>query len=149
MGVLDFLLSCCGLIDKRLTVKFDLVHCDVGAQRRHHNGLSRVLSLLQYEGESVIIWNEEPAETEIRFIRLKDEVRMEVWCFVDHRREFDRGDRVLTAAGSYQQICLPFWRALRSLQGRFSPEQLDARWHRSFPGREIEFLTRAIKEEKF
>jgi hypothetical protein len=43
MGVVDFLLSCCGLIDKRLTVKLDFVHCDVGAQRRHHNGQSRVL----------------------------------------------------------------------------------------------------------
>jgi hypothetical protein len=46
MGTLDFLLSCRDLIDKRLTVKLDFVHCDVGAARRHHNGQSRVKGCL-------------------------------------------------------------------------------------------------------
>jgi hypothetical protein len=41
---------------------------------------------------------------------------------------------------------IPFWRALRNLQGRFSIEDLNRRWHRDFPWREIERLTLLLKE---
>jgi hypothetical protein len=37
----------------------------------------------------------------------------------------------------------------RHLQGRFSNDGLEARWHRPFPGNEIDLLTRAIMEKSF
>src|SRR5215813_10657582 len=87
------------------------------------NLTNALYSLLHYEGEATAIWHEEPAETELRFSRLKDLVGLEVWSFFDHRRDDGKGERVLAVSGSYEKICLPFWRALRSLQGRFSNEE--------------------------
>jgi len=62
-----------------------------------------------------------------------------------HRRIARSGEKELEITGSYEEICVPFWRALRSLQGRFSAEELDARWHRPFPWKDIDQLTSAIK----
>ena len=83
----------------------------------------------------------------MRFSISGEEVKLEVYIFSDHRRDYGRGERELEITGSYEEICVPFWRALRSLQGRFSAEELDARWHRPFPWKEIEILTAAIKEK--
>ena len=105
-------------------------------------------NLLQYDCEARIIWHEEPAETELRFIRTKKVVRLKVWFFQDHRRDDGRGEKEFEASGSYEEICLPFWRALRSLQGRFSANELTARWLRPFPWKEIDDLTKAIKDRK-
>jgi hypothetical protein len=102
--------------------------------------------LLHYDGEATVVWHEEPAETELRFFRTKELVRLEVWIFFDHRREPGKGEKEFEVSGSYSEICLPFWRALRSLQGRFSADELGARWHRPFPWKEIDLLTKAIKD---
>jgi hypothetical protein len=104
-------------------------------------------NLLCYLVGGVVTWHEEPAETEIRFSISGEEVELEVYFFSDRRRDYGRGERELVITGSYEEICLPFWRALRSLQGRFSAEELDSRWHRPFPWKEIDLLTAAIKEK--
>jgi hypothetical protein len=104
-------------------------------------------NLLCYRGGGVVTWHEEPAETELRFSISRELVELEVYFFSDHRRDFGRGKRELAITGSYEEICMPFWRALRSLQGRFSAEELDARWHRPFPWKEIDILTTAIREK--
>ena len=98
-----------------------------------------------YRVGSVVAWHQEPVETELRFSISGDEVELDVYFFSDHRRDYGRGERVLAITGSYEEICTPFWRALRSLQGRFSVEELDARWHRPFPWKEIDLLTTTIK----
>jgi serine phosphatase RsbU (regulator of sigma subunit) len=98
-------------------------------------------NLLCYRVGGVVTWHEEPAETEMRFSISGEDVELEVCFFSDHRRDYGRGERELAITGSYEEICTPFWRALRSLQGRFSAEELDARWHRPFPWKEIDLLT--------
>ena len=113
-------------------------------------GLTNALyDLLHYEGEATVVWHEEPAETELRFFRTKDLVRLEVWFFFDDRRDYGRAKKEFEVSGLYEEICLPFWRALRSLQGRFSNEELGTRWHRAFPWKEIDLLTKAIKGKSF
>jgi hypothetical protein len=104
-------------------------------------------ALLYYPIEATIVWHEEPAETELRFSVSGGIVRLEVYTFPDYRRIAGSGERDLEISGSYEEICVPFWRALRSLRGRFSAEELDARWHRPFPWKDIDQLTTAIKEK--
>jgi hypothetical protein len=73
---------------------------------------------------------------------------LQVYVFTDRRRRITRSRRKqLEIAGSYEKICVPFWRALRNLQGRFSAAELDARWHRQFPWKYIDRLTRAIRKK--
>ena len=102
--------------------------------------------LLYYPIEATVVWHEEPAETELRFSPSGELIRLEVYMFPDrHRRIARNGEKELEITGSYEEICVPFWRALRSLQGRFSAEELDARWHRPFAWKDIDQLTSAIK----
>ena len=88
-----------------------------------------------------------PKLTELRFSGSGGMVRMEIYFFHDYRRLAGSGEKELEITGSYEEICVPFWRALRSLQGRFSAEELDARWCRPFPWKEIDLLTTAIREK--
>jgi hypothetical protein len=74
--------------------------------------------------------------------------RLNATHIFDYRREPGRGEKEFEVSGSYGEICLPFWRALRSLQGRFSADELAARWHRPFPWKEIDLLTKAIKDKQ-
>ena len=104
-------------------------------------------NLLCYRIGGVVTWHEEPSETELRFSISGEQVKLEVYFFWDHRRDSGRGARELAITGSYGEICRPFWRALRSLQGRFSADELNARWHRPFPWKEIDVLTTIVKEK--
>ena len=109
---------------------------------------SALHNLLQWECEATARWQYNPTTYDMRFQRSGGYVSLEIFEYPDHRRIEGRGKRIFSARGTYASICTPFWRALRDLQGRFSPEELDARWHRPFPSREIELLTLAIRGRK-
>jgi hypothetical protein len=101
--------------------------------------------LFLHEGEAKVVWNEGPGEDEMRFSREGDFVRLEVCGHPGRSREEGRGERLFEASGSYGEVCVPFWRALRSLQGRFTGEELSARWHRPFPSEEVDGLTALLR----
>jgi hypothetical protein len=101
--------------------------------------------LLQYEGRLTITWHEEPGEFEMRFSRREKVIRLEIVEYPNHRRDLVTGGTALDISGIYEEICIPFWRALRDLQGRFTTEELDGRWLRPFPSQEISLLTDAIR----
>jgi hypothetical protein len=108
--------------------------------------VNALYNLFLYEGDWRVVWNEEPVERELRFYRVGNLVSLELLEFPDHRRELERAASRLKVNGSYQEVAIPFWRALRNLQGRFSPEELDGRLHRKFPSKEIEGLTSILRQ---
>jgi hypothetical protein len=97
--------------------------------------------------QQIVTWDEEPVQCDMEFTYNQDGVRMTIREYPDHRRSCDTGKETFVVTGSYEQICLPFWRALRSLQGRFPPEELDQRCG-GFPSHELDKLTEAIKNSK-
>ena len=103
-------------------------------------------NLFLYSGEAKVIYHAGSTEYELRFAKEGGVVRFETYEYPDRLRDAGRGERFFEAAGSYGDICIPFWRALRNLQGRFSEEELYARWHRSFPWKEIDGLTALLRE---
>jgi hypothetical protein len=62
-------------------------------------------NLLCYRVGGIVAWHEEPAETEMRFSISGEEVKLEVYIFSDHRRDYGRGERELEITGSYEEIC--------------------------------------------
>jgi len=102
-------------------------------------------NLFLYDGEAKVVLHYGSNEYELRFLREGDVVRLDVYEYPDRLRGVGRGERFFEASGSYEDICLPFWRALRNLQGRFSEEELNARWHRPFPSKEINGLTALLR----
>ena len=89
-----------------------------------------------------------PAEFDLRFERDGDVVHFAIVEYPDHGRQKGAGQVAFSASGTFQQICIPFWRALRELEGRFSEEELARRWHREFPHDRLRRLTGRIKSEK-
>jgi hypothetical protein len=109
--------------------------------------LTNVLYGLPFEqGEKTVTWLGEPEEYDMRFVRSGETMDLEVREFPNHLRGFSQGILLFSFTGNYNQVCIPFWRALRSLQGRFSEQELEERWKRPFPHRELNNLTAAIKK---
>ena len=106
--------------------------------------VNALYSVFLYEGEWRVVWNEEPMESEFLFRRNGSVVYLELLRFPDHRRVL-QAISSFKLQGSYEEVALPFWRALRNLQGRFSCAELNIRWHRDFPWKEIEELTSMLK----
>jgi hypothetical protein len=97
--------------------------------------------LLEDRGEFTVTWLEEPEETCWRFEKRLDDILLEVW-------QSDSPQPILTAHGSYQDICLPFWRALQSVKSRSGPQELERKIQSEFPFEQFERLTAKIRALK-
>ncbi len=102
-------------------------------------------NLFLYDGEAKVVWNSGATDYELRFSREDEVVRLEACAYPTRVREVGTGERLFEASGSYEDVCVPFWRALRNLQGRFPVEELNARWHRPFPSKEVAGLTSLLR----
>lgn len=58
-----------------------------------------------------------------------------------------RGRNVLVVQGTPTEVVLPFWRALKSLQGRISPEEYARAMRREFPTLALQRLSRLLSKE--
>jgi len=95
--------------------------------------------------QETVVWMSEPAEAEMRFVRRGDLITLDILWFSDSRRsEFGQPNPEMSISGSYDEVALPFWRALRSLQSRFPAAQFEAHWQAPFPTREMALLTAAL-----
>jgi hypothetical protein len=103
-------------------------------------------NLFLYGGGVKVTWHSGSAEYELRFAKEGGLVRFEAYDYPDHLRDAGKGQLFFEASGTFEGICLPFWRALRNLQGRFSEAELNARWHRPFPSKEIDDLTALLRD---
>ena len=108
--------------------------------------INTLYNLSLYEAESKVIWNEEPVEYEMHFGRVGNVVSLDVVEFPSHIRDLQQAATRFKASGTFEEVALPFWRALRDLQGRLSVEELRARWHRDFPVQEMEGLTSILRK---
>lgn len=101
-------------------------------------------AMLDGHDERFVAWTEEPAELEMRFLRRDDVIRLEVSSFPGSFRPIETPEADFVFVGTYDEVCLPFWRALRALEGRYSPEELARRWTGCFPHRELALLTERL-----
>ncbi|BCM91359.1 hypothetical protein IAD21_03231 [Abditibacteriota bacterium] len=102
-------------------------------------------AMLDVREERLVVWLEAPAELEMRFSRRDDVIWLEITSFDGSKRPHKEPE--FTFYGSYNEICLPFWRALRALEGRYSVEELEHRWRDPFPHRELALLTQRLAKD--
>lgn len=86
---------------------------------------------------------EEPTSCELRFRRENELIRFELWRFSSYSQIRSRkpGQMLFEIEGTLAEICLPFWRALRNLQTRFSEDEFQRRWRYPFPGSGMQKLS--------
>lgn len=92
-------------------------------------------------GKSTVHWMLEPAEVKMRFSKCEATVRLGIASFSASAHSLEGDNAEFIFAGTYDEICLPFWRALRNLEGRYSPEEWAGRWDSPFPRHELAVLT--------
>jgi hypothetical protein len=95
--------------------------------------------LTTYDDRRLVRLSEEPEICELRFERENGTITLEVCRRASEQHRLCR--TLLKATGSVSEVCLPFWRALRSLQTRFSEEEFELRWKRPFPASGMERLS--------
>ena len=98
--------------------------------------------------EKVVFFSTEPEEYEFRFRKIDTDVALNVITHRDHRTIRGTEEKVFSLSGKYEKVCLPFWRGMRNLQGKHTPEELSRHWHRAFPNEELNELTEVIKRQK-
>jgi hypothetical protein len=100
--------------------------------------------LTTYDDRRSVRISEEPEVCELRFERNNGTMDLEVCrrgSFQHRRRQM-----LLKTRGSTLEMCLPFWRALRSLQTGFSEKEFEFHWRRPFPTSEMDRLTTHLKQ---
>ena len=98
--------------------------------------------------EKTIIFSTEPLEYEVTFSKKSNDIELIISSCPDMKRNFSARKEIYRVAGKYEEICIPFWRALRNLQSKHSKEQLNELWRRPFPFSDLNKLTEKIKFEK-
>jgi hypothetical protein len=110
--------------------------------------LTALSLMLQGADQATATWFAEPVTYDLRFKREQDRVLLELIEFPDNQKRTSQERKLLSATGSFDEICRPFWKAIRDLQGRFSDEELSRGWQQEFPREAIERLTRLMREKK-
>lgn len=125
-----------------------IVECDAS---RIYDSLEQLVTalgaMLDMRDERLVTWLEGAPELELRFSRLDDVVQLEITSFEGSERPREKPTADWTFVGPYDEICLPFWRALRNLEGRYSAEELVHRWKGYFPHRGLAFLTEQLGKD--
>ena len=103
-----------------------------------------LLTMRDPRGQSLVHWMLEPAEVEMIFSKIDEAVTLEITRYPDDARPLEESVADLTFTGSYNEVCLPFWRALRNLEGRYAPEELAMRWESPFPHHDLAVLTERL-----
>ncbi len=93
-------------------------------------------------------WNCEPNEMDFEMSAEGDRASLKVLHFPDHRRRKGMRRALFSFAGSRLELCLAFWRALRSLHRDIETDEFDRNWRRSFPETEMQHLTEAVRAYK-
>jgi hypothetical protein len=104
--------------------------------------------LLLSDGVETVIWYTEPVEYEMKFSRKGDLIALTIDEFPDHLRSLSvERTRLMATSGSYEQIALPFWRAMRGLQGRYSDSDWMQQWQRVFPTEDMQKWTACLQQK--
>ena len=110
--------------------------------------LAEVLSGLAAGGRGgVVRWNAEPVEYDFVFTGEGGRAELRVVRYADHRREDATARTAFAHAGAREELCLAFWRELRSLRERAGTDVFPQNWRRPFPEREFQQLSAALGRE--
>jgi hypothetical protein len=110
--------------------------------------LTETLSALAAGGAGGLVrWNAEPVEYDFVFAAEGARAELRVIRYPDHRLEPASARAAFTHAGDRRDLCLAFWRELRSLRERAEADVFPQNWRRAFPEQEFQKLSAALGRE--
>jgi hypothetical protein len=97
--------------------------------------------LTSEDNQFTVTWLEEPDVTEWRFTKFAEDIVFENW-----RLPFAKtAELKMQFSGSFQEVCIPFWRALQALKNRWERAELEKSLEDDFPFIDLERLTAEIE----
>ncbi len=94
---------------------------------------------MSQRGTFICVWQYQPDPLELIFERDMENIKLRV--HYDERNQ-------LVLRGTYEEVCLPFWRALQGLRSRYPEEELKDLIGKEFPFNEIDKLSAAVRSMK-
>ena len=89
----------------------------------------------------------EPFAYELVFNKEDDVVNFKLF-FIENYTGVQYPDKLIyEKVGNFKEICLPFWRALRTLQSRYNQKEFNELWQREFSYQKLERLSQIIKKK--
>ena len=110
--------------------------------------LKALLNIIDAVPEAVVRWNDEPVEHKFVFISDGKKVDFKVYEVIKSVIDGNVDEVRFSFIGSVYDVLRPFWKGLRDMQSRQSPEELKRHWQWSFPKSEITELTKKLKRLK-
>lgn len=95
---------------------------------------------------AVVRWNCEPDELDFRFTADGENLSLAVVYYPTHRREERASETVFAATGARREVCAAFQEVFARLRADAETDEFARNWRREFPGRELEELTKSIRE---
>jgi hypothetical protein len=123
-------------------------HYQFSPSRIPHDSVSllAVAMLSVLEGRNAVVpWNDEPAIHEFSFAKSGEMVVLKVLALRPRAHAEVEREVVFSVHGSADEVLLPLWRALRTLESRFTPEEYHRRWREPFPIAQVAELGRRLR----
>jgi len=141
-----------GTVDFRIEDNYEMI-IDIWFSHIAYNSLKDLVGVLRQlvlsqKCEIKVIFFAEPTEFEFIFHKNRDILNLNIFLFHDSRRVMGSSRHIFHIIGDIETICLPFWRALRSLQSKYSEEEFNELWRSDFSYKELDDLTAMIKTRK-
>ena len=110
-----------------------------------HELITSLSALVEGDCQRSVRGSTEPERFELRFERVGDRVSLLVVSHAGMGRA-SNGEVRMKTTGTFAEVCLPFWDALRDLEARVPQAQWPERWHRSFPSTPMANLRRRMSD---
>lgn len=107
-----------------------------------------LLKILDGFPEAIVHWNDEPVEHEFMLMSESELINFKVYEIINSVITGKIRAERFSFCGTLYDVIRPFWKALRDMQSKQSPEEYEKQWREPFPLREMIELTRRVKEIK-
>jgi len=121
------------------------------AHAPHADALAELLEILTSllgdsieRAGSILHWNRDPEEYDLRFVPDESGVLFEVYEYPDEDREADHRQLVFSHSGNAADICNAFAETFARLYEDRNTDDFEFNWHQPFPAAEYERFTAAI-----
>jgi hypothetical protein len=111
-------------------------------------GLVKAVCLLMEGQDGLAVASCEPTTYDFRFSKETDteKCQFDIVGFPDWHRHEHSGEVVFSFRASKEEVVLPFWRALRNLEGRIAASEYRDAMRREFPSPCLQRLSRLLSK---
>lgn len=122
------------------------------AHAPHSMALSEILQILSdlldensANNEYVLQWNRNPEEFDFQFVKMGENVQLDIYQYPTELREAENRERVFFHNGNVKDVCAAFAETFKQLYEDRNTDEFESNWHQPFPLAEFENFESKLK----